>query len=74
MSKCPFWSNKKVVVACNNECPMNPADDGEECIFKTCLSGIVYKEINNIIGYDDDYQQDYEEDYFIKNLKYKTGY
>ena len=30
MSKCPFWSNKRERVSCNDECPMSPTNNNNE--------------------------------------------
>ena len=43
MSKCPFWSSKRIKVECNSECPMLNASDSDsdtddKCIFCECLS------------------------------------
>ena len=41
MSKCPFWSSKRMKVECNSECPMLNelyTQSDEKCIFCECLS------------------------------------
>lgn len=68
MSKCPFWSTKKVKVDCYKECPMlisenGEVSDGEQCIFHECSSSsdMNFKDIIkedygflNLSSYDDD--------------------
>ena len=40
MSKCPFWSNKRERVSCNDECPMSPTNNNNEtCPFVEHLTG-----------------------------------
>jgi len=40
MSKCPFWSNKRKRVSCNDECPMSPTNNNNEtCPFVEHLTG-----------------------------------
>ncbi len=48
MAKCPFWSNKKIRVGCDSDCPLSPKNNNkEECLFIEHLSeeSNIYKEI-----------------------------
>lgn len=49
MSRCPFWSNNKEKVSCNNECPMHSISDEDDlCPFVEHLSNkIIFKDIQN---------------------------
>lgn len=49
MSRCPFWSNSREKVSCNNQCPMHPtAVEDELCPFVEHLgSKLILKDIVN---------------------------